>query len=127
MDKKGIVPNHDGLPDCRTIGRHPALRNYGHDDDVIVPEIRKDPPPPVPITPTSTYWASEFEALQLEGLKKALAEFAKACKKTGAVVTFPQENLVRIRSGTKAFEFSFVPERPLMTIKMLRRAVEFLE
>lgn len=125
-----VVPNHDGLPDCR---RGPGR----HARDL---EIRRDPiggcgdgdcvfqqPTSSERCFTCPYWMKELTYQQDEEFKAALKELAALCSKRNAELLFPKDNILRITIDGVSLEVSFLPDQPVTTTSMLRKAMRLFE
>jgi len=124
-----VVPNHDGLPDCR---RGPGRR--------VEDQIRRDPigscgdgdctsqqPTNNERCLTRPYWMKELTYQQNEEFKAALKELAALCSKRNAKLLFPKDNILRITIDDVSLEVSFLPDQPVTTTSMLRKAIRLFE
>jgi len=121
--------NHDALPDCRRGPGHRAedqvwrdpIGGCGNGDCVFQ-------------QPTSSkryftypYWMKELTYQQNEEFKAALKELAALCSKRNAKLLFPKDNILRITIDGVSLEVSFLPDQPVTTTSMLRKAMRLFE
>jgi hypothetical protein len=62
-----------------------------------------------------------------EAFQFALKEFAAMCAAKNAELSFPQKHILRITIGKKSLDVSFLPEQPITTATMLRKAMVIFE
>jgi hypothetical protein len=69
----------------------------------------------------------ELTYQQDEEFKAALKELAVLCSKRNAELMFPKDNILRITIDGVSLEVSFLPDQPVTTTSMLRKAMVIFE